>query len=84
MTELPNPVLAAIHQAVADDPTVDLEQLLAALRGALDNPEAVADAMLTASIQLADQEGGEFTKADIVASTDAAISVASGGASNAS
>ena len=60
-SKLSNPVLAAIHQAIAENPSVEPEDILRQLTSAGDDPEAFYSAWLTAKIQLADQEGGELT-----------------------
>ena len=60
-SKLSNPVLAAIHQAISDNPSVEPEEILRQLTSAGDDPEAFHEAWVTAKIQFSDQEGGELT-----------------------
>lgn len=68
MANLPTPVLAAIHKALADDPEARPEDFLASLE-ALTFDDAtrrqVHDAWITARLQMADQEGGELSEQEV-------------------
>lgn len=76
MTDISNYMLAAIQQAVAHNPNVTAAELAEEFQTLSCDREAIADAILTASIQMADQEGGELTAVDILQSTDQIIAVA--------
>ena len=76
MTELSRHMFAAIQNALAVNPEVTAEELAAEFGTLSADQDAIADALLTASIQMADQEGGEFTSDDVRRSTDAIIAEA--------
>ncbi len=73
MTELSKHMFAAIQNALAVNPEVTAEELAAEFQVLSGDRDALDEALLRASIIMADLEGGEFTSDDVRRSTDAII-----------
>ena len=68
MSNLPTPILAAIHKALSDNPEARPDDFLASLEALISNDATrrkVHDAWLTTRLQIADQEGGELSEQDV-------------------
>lgn len=66
-------MFAAIQHALAVNPDITAEELAAEFQALSGDRDALNEALLRASIVMADLEGGELTTEDIIQSTDAAI-----------
>ncbi len=64
MKQIPAPILAAMRKAIAEDQNAEPEDFLVLMDRALADPlvrDAIRDQWITVMLQVADEEGGEYT-----------------------
>lgn len=76
MRQIPPPILAAMRKAIADDQNTEPEDFLALMDQALADPlvrDTIRDEWLAVMLQVADDEGGEYTIEEAFAEMRTAI-----------